>query len=184
MYIGQRIKELRKAHGMSLTDLAEKSGVQIATLSRIENLKMTGSLASHISIASALGADITQLYTHIIKKEDKVHRGAPHLVTDMFVHSNKSSYEILTANALSKKMMPILLKIEPEGRTRKEQHIPGSERFVFVTEGKINVHIGDQDYPLSRYNTLYFDASLEHYFTNTGKGTAMVLCVGTPAVIS
>ena len=41
MYIGKRLREIRQAQGMSLTTLAEKSGVQIATLSRMENLKIT-----------------------------------------------------------------------------------------------------------------------------------------------
>jgi transcriptional regulator with XRE-family HTH domain len=183
MYIGQRVRELRKTHKMSLTELAEKSGVQIATLSRIENLKMTGTLDSHTSIAKALGVDITHLYAHIITKEDKVNLGASRPVMDMFVHSDKSSYEILTTKVISKKMMPILLKIEPGGQTRKEQNPPGSEKFVFVLEGKIDIHIGDKAYPLSKYNTLYFNASLEHYFMNARKVTARVLCVGTPVAL-
>ena len=44
MLIGKRVKELRKARNMSLSELAKLSGVQIATLSRIENLKMIGTL--------------------------------------------------------------------------------------------------------------------------------------------
>ena len=71
MYIGKRVQELRKVRGMSLTELAEKSGVQIATLSRIENMKMTGTLESHMNIARALGVDVTQLYSAIIREESK-----------------------------------------------------------------------------------------------------------------
>ena len=116
MYIGKRVQELRKAKGMSLTELAEKSGVQIATLSRVENMKMTGTLESHMNIARAMGVDVTQLYTAIIKEEDKAQVQTPKSLSDVFVHSEKSSYEILTSNILGKRMMPILLKIEPEGR--------------------------------------------------------------------
>ncbi len=183
MYIGKRLKELRKDRGMSLTDLAEKSGVQIATLSRIEHLKMTGTLESHMSIAKALEIDITQLYAGIIKEEDKVDLRTAKSATDVFVHSDKSSYEILTSNILSKKMMPILLKIEENGRTNKEQNQAGTEKFIFVLEGKIEVSIGKESYPLSKHNTLYFDASLEHYFVNKGKSMAKVLCVATPVAL-
>ena len=35
--------------------------------------------------------------------------------------------------------MPMLLKIESEGRTNPEQNMAGSEKFVFVLEGKIEV---------------------------------------------
>src|SRR3989344_6305811 len=183
MYIGKRVQELRKVKGMSLTELAEKSGVQIATLSRMENMKMTGTLESHMNIARALGVDITQLYTAIIKEEDKAQVQTPKSLSDVFVHSEKSSYEILTSNILGKRMMPILLKIEPEGQTNMEQNPPGSEKFVFVLDGKIEVRAGEKVYALSRYNTLYFDASLEHKFVNTGKTTAKVICVGTPVAV-
>lgn len=183
MYIGKRVQELRKVKGMSLTELAEKSGVQIASLSRIENMKMTGTLESHMNIARALGVDVTQLYTAIIKEEDKARVHTSKSVSDVFVHSEKSSYEILTANVLGKRMMPILLKIEPEGRTNMEQNPPGSEKFIFVLEGKIEVHVGEKTYSLSRNHTLYFDASLEHTFVNAGKMTARVICVGTPVAL-
>ena len=183
MYIGKRLKELRAARGMSLSGLAEKSGVQIATLSRIEHLKMTGTLESHMNIAKALDIDITQLYTGIIKEEDKVDLRTSKSATDVFVHSDKASYEILTAKVLSKKMMPILLKIEPNGKTNKELNQAGTEKFIFVLDGKIEVKIGKESYSLSKHNTLYFDAALEHYLINQGRITAKVLCVTTPVAL-
>ncbi|HCI44234.1 MAG TPA: hypothetical protein DE315_01695, partial [Candidatus Omnitrophica bacterium] len=148
MYIGKRVQELRKVKGMSLTELAEKSGVQIATLSRMENMKMTGTLESHMNIARALGVDITQLYSAIIKEEDKAAVQTPKSLSDVFVHSEKSSYEILTSNVLGKRMMPILLKIEAGGETNTEQNQPGSEKFVFVLEGKIEIQAGEKTYSL------------------------------------
>lgn len=183
MYIGKRLKELRKAKGMSLTALAEKSGVQIATLSRIENMKMTGTIESHMNIARALEVDITQLYTDMVQKEDKVDLRTSRSQTDVFVHSDKSSYEILTSKILSKKMMPVLLKVEPGGRTNPEQNLPGTEKFVYVLEGNLEVNIGEEAYTLAKGNTLYFDASVRHHFANTGKTAARALCVGTPAAL-
>ena len=180
MYIGKRLKELRKAKGMSLTALAEKSGVQIATLSRIENMKMTGTIESHMNIARALEVDITQLYTDMVQKEDKVDLRTSRSQTDVFVHSDKSSYEILTSKILSKKMMPVLLKVEPGGRTNKEQNIVGAEKFIFVLEGKLDIHVGKHSYSLSKNNTLYFDAGIEHYFENPGNKLCRAIGVVTP----
>ena len=40
MFIGTKIKDLRKTQKMTLTELSQKSGVQLATLSRIEHMKM------------------------------------------------------------------------------------------------------------------------------------------------
>ncbi|MBU1995835.1 MAG: XRE family transcriptional regulator [Candidatus Omnitrophica bacterium] len=180
MLIGKNVKQLRKSQRISLSELSKKSGVQIATLSRIEHQKMTGTLDSHMKIAKALGVDITILYNNITREETSIDIHTAETTTDIFVHSSKSSYEILTKNILSKRMMPILLTIEPEGITNKEQCKPGSEKFVFVIEGKFDVIINNKEYSLFKANTLYFDSSQEHNFKNSGNITAKVLVVGTP----
>ena len=168
---------------MSLTELSQESGVQLATLSRMENLKMTGTLESHMKIARALRVSLPQLYNDIIKEEKKVELQTSKSPNEVFVHSKKSSYEMLTAKVLSKRMMPILLKIEPGGETHPEQNSPGTEKFIFILGGKIDAKIDEETYSLSKNNTLYFDASLEHKLENTGKAVARVICVATPVVL-
>ena len=185
MLIGNRIKELRKARKMSLTELSQKSGVQIATLSRIENGKMTGTLDSHMHIAKIFGIELTELYSNVTNREESKNAAVttPKSITDVFVHTEKSSYEILTTKILSKKMMPVLLKIEPQGKTNPEQNQPGTEKFLFVLEGKIKIEAGEQSFELTKYHTLYFDASLRHSLSNPGKQTARILCVVTPVAL-
>ena len=72
--IGDRIKELREEKNISLADLSKRSGVEIATLSRIENKKMVGTLESHARIAYSLDVELYQLYQDIkltSKKEEE-----------------------------------------------------------------------------------------------------------------
>ncbi len=179
MYIGNTLNAIRKAKKMSLTELSEKSGVQMATLSRIENMKMVGTLESHINIAKALEIDVTELYKNIDKQTAAI-EFSDQTRTDVFTHSDQSSYEILTKNVLHKKMMPILIRIEPQGKTNMEQNKNGSEKFIFILDGSIEAQISDQTFNLTKSNTLYFDASLPHTFINTGKAIAKILCIGTP----
>ena len=180
MHIGNKVRELRKSQNMTLLELAKKSGVQIATLSRLEHKKMIGSLESHMAIARALGVDVTRLYSDIIREERRVDVGSSREKIDMFVHSNKASFEILTSNIMSKKMMPILLILQSGGHTGSEQHGLGSEKFVYVLQGRIEVKISEQSYPLSKGQTMYFDGSLQHTLKNPGKGAARALVVTTP----
>ena len=183
MLIGQKLKELRTSRKMSLTALSKKSGVQLATLSRIENLKMTGTLKSHMRIAKALSMTLPELYHGVSLEKRPVDKHDSAAITEVFTHSDKSSYEILTGKILSKKMMPILYKIDSGGRTSVEQNTSGTEKFVFVLEGKIEAVVADNTYPLPKYTTLYFDASLKHYFINKEKVTAKVICVVTPVAL-
>jgi transcriptional regulator with XRE-family HTH domain len=183
MFIGKKIKELRELQKMSLTELSKRSGVQMATLSRMENLKMTGTLASHMNIAKALGVSLPDLYRGIVTEEKKIEARTSRYATDIFTHSEKSAYEILTSKVLAKKMMPILLKIESGGKTNTEQNSLGTEKFLFVLDGKVSVTVEKEAYVLSKNDTLYFDASLPYYIENIGRAPAKILCVSTPVAL-
>ena len=183
MFIGSKIKELRKAQKITLTELSQKSGVQLATLSRIEHQKMVGTIESHMNIAKALGVDITQLYAGLGAKPKPIEVETPESLTDQFQHSDKASYEILTKKVLDKQMMPVLIRLEPGGETAVEQNAAGSEKFIFVLEGKIEALVNNQSYILEKAHTLYFEASLPHRLRNAGAKTARILCVSTPITL-
>ena len=180
MLIGKHIKKLRKSKKMTLVELSVNSGVQVATLSRIENEKMVGTLESHITIAKALGIDVTELYKRTPQAPKTIDVETPSSLTDQFKHSDKTAYEILTKKVLNKKMMPVLIRLEAGGETPVEQGVAGSEKFVFVLEGKIEIKLDNQAYILEKAHTLYFQASLPHRIRNKGEKTARVLCVATP----
>jgi len=184
MLIGKKIKELRKARKMKLIELADKTGIQIATLSRIEHEKMTGTLPSHIKIAEALGVELTELYHDLVKRA----RAEPESTTEKsetetFTYNQKASYEILVSDLMSRKMMPVIMHIEPGGKTTAEQNRPGTERFVLVLQGAVTAHVGEKDFALKQNNSLYFDASVKHWFENTKDKTARFVSVTSPVVL-
>ncbi len=183
MYIGKNMRELRESKKMSLTELSEQSGVQLATLSRMENNKMTGTLESHLKIAQALGVELGQLYKDISREKIKKDVRTRPSISEVFVHNEKASYEILTQKAMIKKMMPVLLKIEPGGKTNIEENPAGTEKFIYVLEGRVEVHVGPEKIPLSAKHSLYIDASLRHYFENAGKTTVKLISVASPVVM-
>ena len=65
MHIGDAIQELRLKRNLSLSELSSRSGVQIATLSRMENGLMTGTIEVHIEIAKTLGVQLNEIYKNI-----------------------------------------------------------------------------------------------------------------------
>ena len=183
MLIGDKLLEIRKSKKITLTELSKKSGVQLATLSRIENMKMTGTIESHMAIAKALGIDVIELYQSIVKEQKNVEISQEDTQSEIFTHSEKSSFGILTKNVLSKQMMPTLIKIEKGGSSAQEQGKAHSEKFVFILEGAVDVIIDNKTYSLKKNNTLYFDASLPHQFKNNTKETVKLLCVATPVAL-
>ncbi|MEI8011784.1 MAG: XRE family transcriptional regulator [Candidatus Omnitrophota bacterium] len=177
--IGAHIRQIRKIRKISLTELSSASHVQIATLSRIENGKMIGTLESHLNIAKALGVNLIELYEGIenpilseIKQENPAETLAP--------ANDKISCEILSRQATSNKMLPLLIKMNPHSVTPPEQGKPGAERFIYVLEGSVTIKIKDQSVKLDKNASLYFNASGTHTFENPGATPAKLLSVMTP----
>jgi len=183
MNIGQIIHKLRKEKKMTLLELSSKSGVALATLSRMENGKMTGTLESHMNICTALEVQLPDLYRDLIASTRKVDVQAKAARTDVFIHDKKASAEILAPNVLNKKMMPTLIKIAKGGATHNEETKPGIEKFAYVLEGKIEANIGNEKYALSKGDTLYFESSVPHHFKNIGTGETQMICVITPPAL-
>jgi len=178
--LGSRIQFLRKQKKMTLVEMAKKTGIDQATLSRMENEKMVGTLDSHMRIAQALSLRLPQLYDEVAQKLDAVKEKALRQKVETFSHSSGAVAELLTSGILQKKMMPVLLRIKPKGATAPEELPATSERFVYLLKGAVTVKIGDQERALGPGDSLYFDATVPHSFKNTAKTESELLSVITP----
>ena len=184
--LGVRLRQLRRAQKVTLVELSRVTSVDAATISRIETGHMTGTLESHIKLATALGVKITDLYAGIEEARTKegVSVQPASARTDVYVHqAGKHSIAMLTTDVLKKKLMPVLITIEPGGSTHKEEAKVGTERFLYVLEGELEARIGKDVHELKRGSTLYFDASIPHAFHNGGKRTAKCLSIITPPTL-
>ena len=180
MNIGLYLRKVRKAQGMTLLQLSHKSKVQLATLSRIETGKMTGTLDSHVQIAKALGMTVPEFYSEVSKLEASQKEPKVTERTDLFVHEKGTSSIILTKDIFTKKILPVMIILQRGGKTHKEELKIGSEKFIYVLNGKIEALVGDEKKVLSKGATLYLDASKPHSLRNIGKDEAKCLCVLTP----
>ena len=178
--LGKRIQFLRKQRKITLIEMAAKTGIDQATLSRMENEKMTGTLNSHMRIAQVLGLRLPDLYDQVIQPIEESQDRAARKKIETFSHSSGAVAELLTGGVLQKKMMPVLLKIRPKGRTEPEEYQPLAERFVYVLAGDVQVKIKEASHSIKTGETLYFNASFPHHFENQGKTEARLISVLTP----
>lgn len=178
MHIGEIIGRLRKERKITLLELSQKSGVALATLSRIENGKMVGTLKSHMEICKVFGLTLPELYKDFAPSKKAVEVLKAH--TAVSIHNKEASRELLTSNAPDNKMAAYGIRIAKDGATDKEMTKPGAEKFVYILQGRIKAVIGDESYNLTKGDRLYFDSSQPHYFKNTGTGDAHLICVACP----
>ena len=183
MNIGKRMKQLRKETKVTLQELSQKSGVALATLSRMENDKMAGTIKSHQAICKALNVSLADLYREI-EDESKTVDSVPYKErTEHFIHAKGAKYELLVSRALDKKIMPLMIKLEAGGETQKEQNKPGIEKFIYIMKGSIEILVGGQKYVLKPGDSLYIDASLVHSLANKTKAPAEAICIISPPAL-
>lgn len=183
MHVGEIIKRLRKEKKMTLSELSQNSGVALATLSRVENGKMTGTLQSHINICKALEISLPDFYRDLTSSKESVDIHTKKTTADVFVHNKKSISEMLVSKVQNKKMMPMVIKLDKGGSTHKEETKVGIEKFIYILEGKIEVSLGSEKYSLTKGDTLYFDSSIPHHFTNISNGESRLICVISPPAL-
>lgn len=183
MSLGKTIRALRKENKMTLLELAEKSGVALATLSRMENDKMTGTLESHMKICEALGVPLPDLYNNLFAPRKAVEMQKQKSRTEIFIHDEKASSEILASKILNKKMMPVLIKLSKGGCTHKEETRYGIDKFIYILEGKVEIELGAEKHTLSKNDSLYFGANMPHRLKNTGASDARIISVTSPPAL-
>jgi quercetin dioxygenase-like cupin family protein/DNA-binding XRE family transcriptional regulator len=180
------LRALRKTQRVTLVELAKASGVDAATISRIETGKMTGTLECHLRLATALGVKLTELYAGIeeARVRDAVTLQGPLRQREVYLHqAGKSSMAMLTTEVLTKKLMPVLITIEPGGSTHREEAKVGTEKFLYLLEGTVEARVGEATHTLRRGSSLYLDASIPHSLKNAGRSVAKCLSVVTPPVL-
>ncbi len=178
--LGQRIKMLRKMRDLTLTDVAKKTGIDQATLSRMENDLMVGTIHSHMKIADALGIPLPDLYKDTLNKLSETKEKSFTKKIETFSHAGGAVAELLTTGILQKKMMPVLLKLKPKAFTETEEYPRHTERFVYAMKGEVEISVGKEKKAIKEGETLYFDAGQPHSFKNNSKSECWCLSVMTP----
>jgi len=165
MKIGENIRKIRKARGIKLTELSNSSGVQIATLSRIENGKMQGTLDSLNSIAIVLGVTIN----------DFISNDSGNSINLDF---NKGDGEriLLASNISNKKMIPQMVIIKAHSKSSVDCLPIGGQCVCCLIEGEASVVIGDKIIPL-KDEPYMFQTLQEYCFINNSDTMAKVLNV-------
>ena len=183
MTLGRRIRELRQLKGWSLAELAKRSSVALSSLSRIETSRMTGTLESHIDIARALGVRVSELYSSLDAPGPAVEIKLAGESRDKQLTAKGAALAVLTSASLQKKMLPVLIHLGPKKSTPRERGPAGSERFVYLLQGQMEVSTGEEKFRLGPGDSAYLQSSAPHSFANTGAGTLLAISITCPPLL-
>lgn len=179
--VGQTMKELRSKRGLTLEEVAEKSGCTPGFLSQLERNKAAPSITTLYSIAEALGVTITDFLPDGIDPA-KISR---HDSREIF-HFEGSAicYSLLSTKFPHGALAGFLLTILPfnQALPTDEARAHMSEEFIYVMEGVLRLWIGDGFYDLYPEDSVYFKSTIKHRLENRSNQPVVALSMITPSL--
>ncbi|HBS48986.1 MAG TPA: XRE family transcriptional regulator [Rhodobacteraceae bacterium] len=177
--LGRRVREIRKARGWTLKDLAERSGLAVSTISKMERGEISLTYDRFMRLAQGLGMDVGELFD---AGAEGFTRGSVSITRagDGPIHrSDTYDYQMIAGDLAGKHMVPMIGHIKANSFAAFEDFIshPGEE-FIHVLRGEVTVHLKGRD-PVVLYpgDNLYFDSGLGHAYVSTGDIEAVLLGV-------
>jgi transcriptional regulator with XRE-family HTH domain len=161
--VGQRLRELRAEQGLSIRALAERSGLNVNTLSLIENSKTSPSVSTLQQIAAALEVPITAFFESNVPKNSIAHIVARHRPRLAFAHG---LLEDLGAGLTNRAVEPFVVTLEPHASSGDTPIVHTGFEFVFCLQGRMTYRIEDRAYVLEPGDSLLFESYLPHRWQN------------------
>jgi transcriptional regulator with XRE-family HTH domain len=164
--VGPRLKRLRTQRRITLTALAETTGISKSTLSRLESGQRRPTLELLLVLSQ----------TYRVPLDDLV--GAPE-VGDPRVRLKPGLVKGRTVIPLTRqpegmqawKIVIPTTKINPEPRAHD------GHEWIYVLSGRLRLVLGDQDWVLGPGEVAEFDTQVPHWFGSTGDVPAEILSI-------
>lgn len=179
---GRRLRAARKELGWTLSDLAERSGVSMTTISRAERGQLALGYENFSALARALQMDMSAMFAEAgVAARPFAGPVLTRAGQGVLYRGLSFSYEFLGTTAVGKQMSPVLGTVHARAINGPEDFArhPGEE-FVYVLTGSIDVHFDTGEVVrLEKGDSLYFDSRIGHAYVSVSRHLAKVIGVIT-----
>ncbi len=179
--VGDHIRQFRVSRGMTLQQLADKTGFSAAILAEVENRMTSPSLGTLVKIANALDASVSAFIGgteerefSIVRKEDR------QIVSRVGLREGGRTaytYEALGAGKAGRRMEPFLVRLKPLSDRHVVRNSHEGEEFLYVLSGKVEVFLDSYADVLSEGDSIYYNSTIPHHVRSAEEAEATILAV-------
>src|SRR4051812_11090387 len=163
--VGPRLRRLRARRSLTLTAVAEKTGISKSTLSRLESGQRRPSLELLLPLANAYRLGLDELVgTPAV--------GDPRVRTKPRLRNGRIVYPL----AQQPGGMAVWKVVIPPERERRLRTHAGFE-WLYVLSGEMRLILGENDITLEPGEVAEFDTSQPHWFGPAGEEPVEILSV-------
>ncbi len=171
-----RIKELRLKQGLTLEELAQRSGLTKSYLSKVERGLSVPSIATALKLAEVFGVEVGQMFgvnqaeqEFVLVRREERRLFGPQV-------DGQSQVESLSPGVLRGGLEAFTVRPPHDPTAKKPVEHKGHE-LLFVLDGRIGVELPSRMLEMEKGDSLQFLASIPHRLRSLGEGTAEVLVV-------
>ena len=170
--MGNKIRTLREAHGLTVEELSDRSGLDVHVIEELEAGTAASSLAPLIKLTRALGVRLGTLTDDdaqlgpVFTDADSMDAGTVVRTFGTTSDAGDLNYFSLAAGRPSRHIDPFIITITPSGEMN--HHLKGheGEEFLYGLEGQIEIEYGHGEkghvYVLGPGESIYYDSIVPH----------------------
>lgn len=176
--LGLRLHAVRRAHGLTLAQVAERSGLSKSFVSMLENGRTNVSASRLQRLAAVFGLKTTDFLP------DEASRALVQVVRAGEGARMPGFADGIEAFVLGgerpRRLQPVLLTVPPGSAQRNPTGHAGEE-FLYVLAGCVQLSVdGGAPVALEAGDSAYYPSALAHDYVNEGEVDAVVLTIGAP----
>jgi transcriptional regulator with XRE-family HTH domain len=168
--VGPRLRALRRERGTTLAALAERTGVSVSTLSRLESGARRPTLELLLPLAKAHGVTLDELV-------DAPATGDPRVVLRPTIRHGMT---VVPLTRRSGGIQAFKLVFTGEERGEPDPRTHEGYEWMYVLDGRLRVILGEHDLVLEPGEAAEFDTRVPHWFGAAGPGPVEVLSLFGP----
>jgi transcriptional regulator with XRE-family HTH domain len=176
-HLGAQLREHRTGR-FTVEELAERAGVSAGLISQIERGIGNPSFATLLRLANSLDVPLASMFADpdpghahmVVRRADRRRIEIP---------SQGIIMELIVPDA-DHKLGVVSMTIPAHFDGASVPHSHEGEECVLITEGELVATVAGRDFVLGVGDSLTYDASLEHWWSNVTDSAAVMMAMSTP----
>jgi transcriptional regulator with XRE-family HTH domain len=179
--LGPAIRRLRREKGLTLAQLAERSGLSIGHLSQVERGLSTPTIRQLQAISAAMGEQIGRFFRPASATPPDPGRVVVRAGERKTLrYDGLGMTDFLLTPGLQGRLELILAELEPGAGSGDEPYSHEGEEAGLVVAGELELWVEDERYLLCEGDSFAFASTRPHRYRNPGRTTARVVWAVTP----
>ncbi|WP_328917628.1 MULTISPECIES: helix-turn-helix domain-containing protein [unclassified Streptomyces] len=172
LVLAPRLRDRRRAGGLTLESAARRLGLSAAHLSRLESGLRQPSLPVLLGLARLYGTTVSDLLGETAAEPDPIVRG------ERMAPVPAGGWTYWRAGGTGRAMQALRVHV-PQRAQRALVRVHPGEEWLYVTSGELELTLGDRTHLLAPGDSAHFDSLVPHRLASGGHGGVDLLFLHT-----